>query len=426
MKILWICSGVLSDFSEEFNVKKRYVGSWQTGLLTQLKNKTNLEFGLCFPIIDKSRRRDGTAHSHRYYSFNCNLFNIENIDEIGEMTDRFREIISDFLPDVIHIWGSELPHSYAAAQACEELGIINKVIVDIQGLYSTLGTHFYADIPSQYRVGALKQAKDLIDAYGIYEQRLLKKKCSVFGRTDWDKACVAMINDTLAYFHADRVLRHGFYENAGNWNIDRCEPYSIFISQGYDPFKGLHYLLQAMPTILKSLPSAHIYVAGHDHVFTEVSDDNRATHSYGRYIKDLCEELHLKDNITFLGSLSEKEMVAQYLKTHVVVSASSCENSSNSVSEAMLLGVPVVSSMAGGITSLMVNKRDGYIYQHNAPYMLAYYILQIFGDRKIAKEFSESASQSMSKIVNITKNTSRIAEVYAIIGGSSESSRSVI
>ncbi|MDR2580212.1 MAG: glycosyltransferase family 4 protein [Fibromonadaceae bacterium] len=420
MKTLWVCYFVLPDFCEEFGLKRKYYGGWISGILNQLKmNYKELEIGLCFPIMDKSKMKDGELNSCKYYSFsNSSLYSIESISEIEEMTKRFETIINDFKPDIIHIWGSELPHAFAAVKACENLSMINKVILDIQALYFVYANHFYADIPEQYKalnsnnIASLDEQKNLYIEFGKLEIQLIKMIRYAFGRTDWDKACVTQINSNINYYQCNRILRSLFYEHIGGWNISNIKRHSIFISQAYYPVKGLHYLLQAMPSVLSEFPNAHIYVSG-----SKVSVENGKDISpYAVYLNDLIEKFGLADKITFLGPLDEELMVKQYLRSHVSVSASTIENSSNSVSEAMLLGVPIVSSYVGGICNLLRDKVDGLLYQHDAPYMLAHYICEIFGDDNLAVKFSKNASESMREIVDRKTNTEQYLKVYKNIG----------
>ena len=39
------------------------------------------------------------------------------------------KIASETQPDIIHIWGTEYPHTLAMMNVCESMGIIYKVII---------------------------------------------------------------------------------------------------------------------------------------------------------------------------------------------------------------------------------------------------------------------------------------------------------
>lgn len=71
-------------------------------------------------------------------------------------------------------------------------------------------------------------------------------------------------------------------------------------------------------------------------------------------------------------------MKQEYLKASVFVCASSIENSSNSISEAQILGVPCVASYVGGTPSLIPNNMCGEMYRYDDDKMLAFLILKAF------------------------------------------------
>ena len=146
------------------------------------------------------------------------------------------------------------------------------------------------------------------------------------------------------------------------------------MSQAATPIKGLHFMLRAMPEILKNYPDAHLYVAGNDLTKTDSIYGKLKISSFAKYIKRLITEYGLEEKVTFTGSLTEHQMKERFLKSNVFVSPSTIENSPNSLGEAMLLGVPCVSSDVGGVKNLMKHEEEGYVYQTDAPYMLAYYI----------------------------------------------------
>lgn len=126
-------------------------------------------------------------------------------------------------------------------------------------------------------------------------------------------------------------------------------------------------MLRAMPEILRAFPDAHLYVAGNDLTRTDSLYAKLKISSFSKYIKKLIVEYKLVNKVTFTGSLNEQQMKERFLKSNVFVSSSTIENSPNSLGEAMLLGMPCVSSDVGGVKNLMKHEEEGYVYQADAP-----------------------------------------------------------
>ena len=85
----------------------------------------------------------------------------------------------------------------------------------------------------------------------------------------------------------------------------------------------------------------------------------------------------LEKHVKFVGRLQSDRMCARFLKTHVFLCPSAIENSPNSVGEAMLLGVPVVSANVGGVHNLVYDGIDGFLYTKDKPTQLKDAILRI-------------------------------------------------
>lgn len=171
-------------------------------------------------------------------------------------------------------------------------------------------------------------------------------------------------------------------------------------------------MLEAMPEVLKWFPDAHVYVAGNDITKYDTLSSKLQIASYGKYIISLIKKLNLNMNVTFLGALNEIDMCNQYLASNVFVSASSIENESNSISEAKILGVPVIASFVGGVTNRITHEYDGMAYQHDAPYMLSYYIKKIFGNNSLADTLSRNARMHAIQINNKETNVRVIMNIY--------------
>jgi glycosyltransferase involved in cell wall biosynthesis len=259
----------------------------------------------------------------------------------------------------------------------------------------------------------LKQQQRKFVKRGQLEIEALQKVKYVIGRTTWDKACTSQINPNAQYYLCNETLRDEFYKHC--WDINRCEKHSIFVSQGSYPLKGLHFMLEAMPLVLKQFPDTKLYVGGQEIIKSNNIKDKLKISSYSKYIKELIRKNHLEKHIEFTGLLNEKKMCERYLQSNVFVSPSSIENSPNSLGEAMILGVPCVASYVGGVSDMLRQNEEGFIYQADAPYMMAYYICEIFGNEELALKFSKNAREHALSTHGREENTKRLMEIYKII-----------
>ena len=94
------------------------------------------------------------------------------------------------------------------------------------------------------------------------------------------------------------------------------------------------------------------------------------------------------------------------------VCASSIENSSNSIGEAMILGVPVVASDVGGIKSFLSHEKEGLIYHGTADYMLADNIIKIFESKELAIRLGNAAHERAKVFHNVNKNLQALSNIY--------------
>ncbi len=405
MKILWLCNIRLPHISEYLNSTVEALGGWLTGMSSGLIADKFCELVVLYPNVEKI---SGDTGKMKFYGFTAD-----------DIQNQFAAILKQELPDIVHIFGTEFSHTLDMVNACESLNLLDKTVINIQGLVSIIANHYYANLPINavnaytfrdfIKQDNIKlQAKKFGDR-GKSEIEALKKARHVIGRTDWDKACTTQINSNVKYHFCNETLRDAFYENS--WDINKCQRHSIFLSQAQYPIKGFHNMLEAMPHILARFKDAHIYVTGKSPLDASGIAKLKQTY-YNKYLGELIKKYSLQDKITFLGSLSEKEICDRFLKSHVFVSASSIENSPNSVGEAMILGVPTVSSHVGGVANMLAHDTDGFLYQHDAPYMLAHYVCEIFAKDDLAQAFSKKAHAHAKFTHDKKKNLTDIKSIY--------------
>jgi glycosyltransferase involved in cell wall biosynthesis len=231
----------------------------------------------------------------------------------------------------------------------------------------------------------------------------------IIGRTSWDKTHSWVVNCRANYHFCNETLRNEFYQNT--WDTNSCEKHSIFLSQAHYPIKGLQQIIKALPIILSQYPDTVIYVAGNDFV----TNRGWRLNGFGKYIRSLIDQNYLTNKVIFTGLLSEIEMCSRYLASHVFVCPSSIENSSNSIGEAQLLGVPCVASYVGGIADMVTDNETGLLYRFEEVEMLAAAVCQIFANDSLALKLSEQGRKVASFRHNKKINSKCLNNIYQII-----------
>ena len=418
MKVLWLCNIILPKIAKARNKRKSDTGGWLTGLSNGLLKNNEISLSVCFPERDIYAVEAGSTENLKYYAFPQYAYHGQR--ERSKLEFYLEEMVRDSEPNIINIHGTEYDHALAMTRVCQKLGLIDKVVVSIQGLVSVCAKHYYSGLPSSVvngftikeliRKNNIRQSREAFIRNGELEVRTIKNVKHIIGRTDWDRACTEQINPDAKYHFCNETLRDSFYEHS--WDISKCKKRSIFISQAGYPIKGFHRVLEAMPEVVKWSPDAHVFVAGNDITKHDTLSDKLRIGSYGKYIRLLINKYNLKDNVTFLGPLNEADMCKQYLASNVFVSASSIENSPNSVGEAMILGVPTISSDVGGVKNMLTHNVEGFIYQHDAPYMLSYYIKKLFKDDNLAETLSRNARLQAKQTHSRESNLNAMIGIY--------------
>ncbi len=420
MNILWLINIPLPEASQLMGEKPSPFGGWLINASKDLANKEGVELSIAFPSNKASKFKDLKGEKINYYPF---IPVKENDNKVIEYNESFERLLNNLKPDIVHIYGTEIAHTLSMVNACDKINI--KTVISVQGLVSIIEKHMHSNLPiyaiygntfrNIVRKDNVSGLKRLFKNRGKNEIGALTKTDNIIGRTTWDKACSSQINPGAKYHFCNETLREEFYTH--QWSINDCEKYSIFLSQGQYPIKGLHYMLEAMPLILNKFPKARVYISGKDITKSDSFEDKLLMTYYGKYIKKMIKKLNLKRNVIFTGPLDEGKMCERYLKSHVFVCPSSIENSPNSLGEAMILGVPSVASYVGGIPDMLKDKEEGFLYQHDAPYMLAHYICEIFENKDLAMRFSKNAREHALKTHDRDENTRRLIEIYEDITG---------
>ena len=102
--------------------------------------------------------------------------------------------------------------------------------------------------------------------------------------------------------------------------------------------------------------------------------------------KPIIEQNNLQDRIISLGMIEGKDTLNHYQILDVDVLASTMEGLSQSLLEAMYLGVPVIATRAAGNISLIKDRENGLFFENKDPKGLAKAIMEIMGNNDLRKK----------------------------------------
>jgi glycosyltransferase involved in cell wall biosynthesis len=384
MKILWFTNTPCGAANKLSPDSSTYGGGWLVSLEQQLVKNDNIELHICFYYSQKiaSFKFNKTTYYPIYQSKILNHFGWDNDNrEIMKLN----EVVEAVKPDLIHIHGTE--QNFGLIQAHTN----TPAVVSIQGILSSYLEKYYSGIPAHISLVKedLKAKIRFVSAEfffqkmkrsAIRERKIYSLSKNIIGRTDWDRRISSILSPKAKYFIGNEILRSSFYEN--QWNKEKLADtlqIATTISNGW--YKGLETVIKTAK-ILKDngFNNFKWLVIGQ-------GETDYLAKTVKRWLKIKYENL----NINLLGKKGEKELVETLLGTDIYCMVSHIENSSNSVCEAMLLGMPIIASFAGGTDSIIENRKEGLLVQDGDPYSLAGAIKEMSLDYVTAIKYAQSA-----------------------------------
>lgn len=373
-----------------------FFGSWTLPLLNKVK--TGNRVGIIVPVMDRDKEKTEFKFGITFYYV---FFKKNELTKSMSLScfEKYASVIEQFKPDVIHVHGTE--KNLAQVQNfCKSV----PVVISIQGI-------LYGYKPYSYNYLDLKKVlrqhtfKNLLGYGGVglmyrflkngesYERDIFSNAKYFIGRTDWDKANVMFSNPKAKYFRGEELLRDEFYQNANSWNINKCHRHTIFMPSGFNPIKGMHLAIEAVGLLKKFYDDVVLVIPG---LFDDIFKKQRATNvilgeEYIRYIKQRIIDLNLSENVKFLPRLDALGMIRQMQSANVFLSPTSIDNSPNVVGEAMMIGVPLVTTPVGGELSFLTDNYSNLFAPAGDVYMMAYQIKKLLDDDNLAERLSQNA-----------------------------------
>lgn len=385
MKVLWF-TATPSLYKSGINAYNG--GGWISSIESEMRKCSDIELGISF-IFDgqpKKVKQDGVTYypipqskekaALRLWHTFFNVLQSER-DSWPIWMRHLKEVVCDFHPDVIQVFGSE------AIYGLVSLVTNIPIVLHIQGLICPCENAFYPpgiskknfilqdlnpiDIIKRLRnIAMLKQA-------AMREREIFRHTSHFIGRTTWDRHCVEIMHPGATYYYGSEILRDTFYTEGQRQLTEQLRIVSTISSPMY---KGFDLVLKTAKLLCESGLKIEWRVFGN--VDPRVSERFTGIH-------------HKEVGVQICGVVSATQLRDEILNCTVYAHTSYIDNSPNAVCEAQLLGVPVVATHVGGTPTLIEEGVTGYTVPANDPWQMAAMLSLLHTNHKHNIEMGQKA-----------------------------------
>lgn len=376
MKVLWFEITVPANYKSSGAV----IAGWQDSLERIVRMSDEIELFVSFQSNGLFERKTADGVTYIPMSAPLSRWNKCQMDFSWKYEEYFLipqmiSVIDEVKPDLIHIFGCEWPFGLIA----EHTNI--PVIIHIQGSFipynNALFPPSYNDYtmykslwPSLRKIYNRWKSRKKDSTRLEMEKRIWNDVKYYMGRTAWDYSLSGIMHPNRIYYHVEEALRPIFIYGGKRWLCPKEDKIHL-ITTGISSFwKGPDMLLKTAKILHDLGVNFEWKVAG------KLNDEIRRTveiHEHTTFAEN---------NVLILGFTQADELSEILCNSTMMVHTAYIENSPNAICEAQCLGVPIVSTNVGGISSLIRDGVDGILVPANDPWLMAHNIMTLANDQK--------------------------------------------
>ena len=405
MRVLWF-SVTPSLFHPKSNSHNG--GGWIASLEQIVHKEPLIDLGVAFQFPNANFRY--YKEKVCYYSiptYSRSIFQyVKGKDRKEDFLRHCLRIIDDFKPDLIQIFGSENDFGLL----CHHTDI--PIIIHMQGCLPPYHNALFPIGMNTYDFVFDKSLTWRSRWMGLRSESSFRKRaeqeiqtiqhCRYFmGRTDWDKRLVNLFNPKAVYFHCEEALRDSFLTGNKHWTSTKSTKINIVSVISSPWYKGTDLILKTA-NLLKR--------------FTALDFEWRI---YGvRNIRFYEQKYGIRAsevNVCPVGTASKEELVNALCTSSFYVHPSYIDNSPNSVCEAQILGMPVLATNVGGLSTIVRDGETGILFPANDPYTLASHIKQLASDPCRCQSLGDAAMKQATERHNPEKIRKTLLNIYQTI-----------
>ena len=139
---------------------------------------------------------------------------------------------------------------------------------------------------------------------------------------------------------------------------------------------------------------------------------NKLLDGYSVFLNKLIKKYGLQENVIYLGSLDENQIIAHLQEANACVIPSFIETYCLAFAESMIVGTPTIASFAGAMPELAENGKEALFYNSVDYYTCATYIDKLLQDKRLAEKLSENGRARRMKENDIDTVVKTQLEIY--------------
>ncbi|MBU6426887.1 glycosyltransferase [Patescibacteria group bacterium] len=303
-----------------------------------------------------------------------------------------RELESIFLRENINVVHTMFPSysCYLAAKVAKRMGIpvISHFHTQPENILvflpKILRGSFFENLAMRYLTYFARRARVVISPSELGKRIL----------TNFDQSLVVeVISNGI---DLSRFKKTPYDEFVTNFNLSKNRKFILFVGRLMIE-KNVEVLIRAIPKIVDAVPTTHLLVVG--------------TGPLKKDLEKLCVDLGISGHVSFLGKISDKDLLMAYNLCDLYAYPSMVELEGMVVLEAMACGKPILIADSTTSASRFFVKGNGFLFHPNDTADLANKAISILNDDNLKDKMSIESTREV-QLFDINKSIDKLEKVY--------------
>lgn len=181
--------------------------------------------------------------------------------------------------------------------------------------------------------------------------------------------------------------------------------HAVGMIANFGPEKDLETLFESMEIIWSKIPKCVLVLVGKGLETRKEESESR--------IRALLSNCSKPEKVLITGQLEDARSIIPAFDAGILLSNS--EGFGSAVVEYMVMGLPVIATMTGGLPEIVINGETGLLVKPHDPTEVARHIETLLNDQCLRKRMGEAGRRRALKVFSLSRWVDRIADLYRFL-----------